>query len=502
VGARKDDITGNQRAQIAMEMLASYRPYGKVRQLAEKYTVSRQTIYTIAASGKALLDEWMAPGPHGARVGGNIVRVDRERVERSTVILTRFGVSQRDIPLCLAELLDTQLSSSWVNGQLAQREALASGVNQQWQPNVAETLSGDEIYSNGSPNLLVVGNTSLYIYALTRQPTCDGDTWGCVLLDSPPMAQFASDGGLGLAAGAQAAGVTVHQLDWDHLLRPLWGQATRLERQAYAALEALEARAAQFHQARTTQRLAHHLTIWEHLQTEAETKLAQCDQFSALARQVDGQFGLIDPQTGQLRNPVAGASVLREVGKQLGQWTGRIYAKLSSNLLSWADNLFAYQPILQKALAPLTDQWETPALHALARLWQLEADAKRHPIALPQRLAQQAAWSHCLDEAVGLIGIDRLLPAWQALREVLNRSWRGSMLCECVNSLLRPVLAGRKSSDQGCLELFRFLHNVHRFPRGKRAGHSPAELAGITLPADPLTLLGFSPKCQSNSLCS
>jgi hypothetical protein len=85
MGARKDDITGNQRAQIAMEMLASYRPYGKVSQLGEKYTVSRQTIYTIAASGKALLDQQMAPGPHGARVEGKIVRVDRERVERSTV---------------------------------------------------------------------------------------------------------------------------------------------------------------------------------------------------------------------------------------------------------------------------------------------------------------------------------------------------------------------------------------------------------------------------------
>jgi hypothetical protein len=502
VGARKDDITGNQRAQIVMEMLPSYRPYGKVSQLAEKYTVSRQTIYTIAANGKALLDQQMAPGPHGARVGGNIVCVDRERVERSTVILTRFGVSQRDIPLCLAELLDTQLSAGWVNGQLAQREALAAEVNQEWQPSVAETLSGDEIYSNGSPNLLVVGNTSLYIYALTRQPTCDGDTWGCVLLDSPHPAQFASDGGLGLAAGAQAAGVTVHQLDWDHLLRPLWGQATRLERQAYAALETLEARAAQFHQARTAQRLAHHLAVWEHLHSEAEAKLAQSDQFSALARQVDEQFGLIDPQTGQLRNPVTGASVLRDVGKQLAQWTGRIYAKLSANLLSWADKLFAYQPILQQALAPLTEQWGTPTLHALARLWQLEADAKRHPIALLQRPPHQAAWNHCLDEAVGLIGTEQLLPAWQSLHEVLSRSWRGSMLCECVNSLLRPVLAGRKSSDQGCLDLFRFFHNVHRFPRGKRAGHSPAELAGISLPADPLSLLGFSPKCQSNSLCS
>ncbi len=131
-----------------------------------------------------------------------------------------------------------------MNGELAQVEKRASQVNAQWQPKVAETLSGDEIYSNGSPNLLVVGNDSLYIYALTQQPSCDGETWGCVLLETPNDTQFASDGGTGLAAGVKLAEVKVHQLDWDHLLRPLWGQVTRLERQAYAALEMVEERAA------------------------------------------------------------------------------------------------------------------------------------------------------------------------------------------------------------------------------------------------------------------
>ena len=502
MGARRDNITGKERAQIAMEVMPSHRQRGVVSQLAREFAVSRQTIYTIAAVGKAILSRAMEPGAHGAKVSQKMMRVDREHVERSTVVLTRFGVSQRDIPICLEELLDTRLSSSWVNAQLAQREAMAARVNQNWQPVVEETLSGDEIYSNGRPNLLVVGNQSLYIYALTRQPTCDGDTWGCVLLDSPHPAQFASDGGLGLAAGAQAAGVSVHQLDWDHLLRPLWGQAARLERQAYAALESLEARTTQFQQTQTAKRLEQHLAVWEHLRTDAEAKLSKFDQFYDLARQVDAQFGLIDLETGQIRDPIAATRVLRSIGKQLGQWEGRIYAKLSANLINWADKLFAYQPILQQALAPLTEQWGRPALQALARLWQLEADAKRQPIPLVHRLAQQAAWNHCLDEAISLLGIDPLMQAWKAVSQVLNRSWRGSMLCECVNSLLRPVLAGRKSSDQGCLELFRFLHNAHRFPRGKRKGYCPAELAGIHLPTDPLTLLGLTPKCQSNSLYS
>jgi hypothetical protein len=68
------------------------------------------------------------------------------------------------------------------------------------------------------------------------------------------------------------------------------------------------------------------------------------------------------------------------------------------------------------------------------------------------------------------------------------------MLAECVNSLLRPVLDGRKHTDQGCLDLFRFLHNVRPFERGKRANHSPAQLVGLDVPDDPLILLGLKPK--------
>lgn len=502
MGARKDHITGIERAQIAMEMLPENRPHGKVTELAKCYQVSRQTIYSLADKGKVLLEEGMEPGPHGAQVQPQMVRVDRERIERGMVVLTGCGVSQRDIPLCMEAMLDTHLSASWINSELAQREELAAVVNQEWQPQIAETLSGDEIYSNGQPNLMVVGNDSLFIYALTRQPSCDGDTWACVLLDSPKAEQFSSDAGTGLAAGAQTAGIAVHQLDWDHLLRPLWGQAARLERQAYAALVAVEERTAQFLHASTEKRLAQHLAAWERLCAVAQARLAQADQFAVLARQVDEQFALIDRQTGLLRDPVSGAQALRTVGTQLGQWSGKIYAKLSSNLLNWAEGLFAYQPILQQALLPFTQQWGAPVLHALARLWQVEANAHRQPPSCAERSFQQATWNQCLDQAVSLLGNDALLPTFQDLCLVLNRSWRGSMLCECVNSLLRPLLAARKSSDQGCLELFRFLHNVHRFPRGKRAGFSPAELVGIHLPADPLSLLGFAPKCQSNSLPS
>jgi hypothetical protein len=456
--------------------------------------VKRKTIYDICNAAERLLVSGLEPGPHGPCPAERTIRVDRNRLVRGTLVLTEEGVSQRGISGCLEELLDTRMSASWVNGELAKLEEKAAVVNEGCQPAMNETLSGDEIYSNGCPNLLVVGNASLYIYTLTRQPACDGDTWGCILLEASDCLQFASDGGKGLAAGAKAAGIAGHQLDWDHLLRPLWGQVSRLQKQAYAALEAVEERAAKFEQAKTPKRLEQHLAAWERLSTEAEEKMIRHDAFLQIAQQVDAQFALIDLESGQVRDPVAGAKCLRTMGKQLQVWEGQIYQKLSRNLDSFAEGLFNYQPVLSQALVPLIERWGPQAIQALSRIWQIEANEKRHPLPWAERQARQALWEESLDEAVSLLGEEQLWKAWDALCQVLGRSWRGSMLAECVNSLLRPILDGRKHTDQGCLELFRFLHNVRPFERGKRAGHSPAQLVGLDVPDDPLTLLGLAPK--------
>ncbi len=494
MGTRRDDIPVSQRAQIALEVLSPYRPRGVVSRWARELAVSRQTIYAMAAAGRQVLTEHWRVGRHGRAAPETTLRVDRDRLVRASVVLTEVGVSEREVAFCLSEVLDCRVSLGWVNAAVAKVEEAAARLNADWHPTVQETLSGDELYSNGSPNLLVIGNDSLYIYSLTRQPDCEGETWGCVLLEVGAGPQFSSDAGKGLAAGANLAQVPAHQVDWDHLLRPLWGQATRLEHRAYAALQAVEDRAAQFEQAHTPQRLAHHLAAWEKVRVEAEAKVRESDAFSHLARQVDAEFGLIDLATGQVRDPRGAAERLRQVGDQLSRWTGVIYQKLSSYLVHLAEDLFHYHPVLSHALAPLIERWGAPAIQALSRLWQIEADQKRQPLSMLDRQARQRHWEANLDLAATALGLDQLGAAWAALTHVLGRSWRGSMLAECVNSLLRPRLNGRKHTDQGCLELFRFLHNVRPIQRGKRAPHSPAQLVGLEVPDDPLTLLGLAPK--------
>ena len=496
MGARRDDITNLDRAQITLAVLNPERPWGTVTQLGLKYGMSRQAVYAIAARGEQVLWAGLTPRPSGPQGAEAVVVVDRNRLARAAVVLAGEGVSQRGVRRCLLEMLDTEVSLGWINAEIARAERAAEAVNAQWQPAVAETLAGDELYSNGAANLLVVGNDSLYIYALLRPEACDGATWGCVLLDSPETPQFASDGGTSLAAGVQAADIAVHQLDWDHLLRPLWGHATRLEKQAYAALAAVEERVIKFNQAHTPQRLAQHLAAWERLSADAEAKITRYDAFWQLAEQVDAQFGLIDLATGQVRDPVRGADALRKLGEELQAWEGRIYTKLGTQLVKGASALFHYQPVLRQQLGPLIARWGLPALQALSRIWQIEADEQRHRLPLLEQQAQQGLWAASLEEAYAQLGPEQLWPAWDAVCEVLGRVWRGSMLAECVNSLLRPILDRRKHTDQGCLELFRFLHNVQPFERGKRAAHSPAARVGLAVPDDFLTLLGYASKTQ------
>ena len=194
MGARRDDITGGQRAQIAIEVLSPHRPWGTVTRLAQEHTVTRETIYNIRDAGELVLTMGLEPRPHGPQPTEKAILIDRNRLVRGTVALTEKGVSQRGVSFCLEELLDTRMSPSWVNAELVKVEKAAAVINEQWQPAVNETLSGDEIYSNDCPNLMVVGNDSLYIYALTRQPTCDGDTWGCILLECPSSPAMEAQG--------------------------------------------------------------------------------------------------------------------------------------------------------------------------------------------------------------------------------------------------------------------------------------------------------------------
>lgn len=125
--------------------MAEKREWGKVSELAQSYQVTRKTIYEVAQKGQAVLAAGMEPSPPGPQVQEKMIKVDRNRLVRGSVVLSEVGVSQRDVVMCLEEMLDTRRSVGWVNGELEQVQQAAAAVNESWQPRLEETLSGDEI---------------------------------------------------------------------------------------------------------------------------------------------------------------------------------------------------------------------------------------------------------------------------------------------------------------------------------------------------------------------
>ena len=64
----------------------------------------------------------LTPEQHGPQPAKKKIWVDENRLLRGTVVLTENGVSQRGISARLGELLDTNMSPSWVNAELAKAE--------------------------------------------------------------------------------------------------------------------------------------------------------------------------------------------------------------------------------------------------------------------------------------------------------------------------------------------------------------------------------------------
>ncbi len=97
MGARRDDITTVERAQITLAVLNPERPRGTVTNLGATYDISRQTVYEIAAKGEQVLLAGLSPGPHGPQASEKVIAVNRNRLARGTAVLTGEGVSQRGV---------------------------------------------------------------------------------------------------------------------------------------------------------------------------------------------------------------------------------------------------------------------------------------------------------------------------------------------------------------------------------------------------------------------
>jgi hypothetical protein len=324
----------------------------------------------------------------------------------------------------------------------------------------------DEIFQGRKPCLTLVDGRSFLVLNLTPADCRDATTWGTVYLDlverGVEFHDLGCDGGTGLRAGVKEAELAIPlRPDLFHILQDAHKLSRRLESAAFKAIEEAErARRAEMEKRGAVRRRGPRIKI--------KTPLAQAEVEEAQAIETFDIWTWLLGEIRQALEPVspdcelvsaAGARATLETAIELIESVGR------SDLSNFAKSL---RKKLDELLSPL--EWLE---HNLAPVFKdMDAESRRFIL-----------WARQNREALNF-NLETDVP--EALTAAARNAWdilelfhRSSSLAESLHSWLRPYLQIHRSMPGWLLPILQMFWNHHRFERGKRAGSSPLQLAGV-----------------------
>jgi hypothetical protein len=442
------------------------------------------------------MERAVAPGQPGRpTVDGRLVidraAVERAAVERAAVVLSQVGpAAVRGIQECLAEVLGVERSVGWVEGVLQEAARRADAV--QATPEGPRQVAADEVYAGRQPVLEVVEPRNGVVLTLERAARRDETAWGCAWLDLEERGVridgVVADGAEGLRAGAGldrrsaaergqcpwAAGVPGPRLDHWHTLRDLGRVARVLEHSAYrhsAAAERAERATAEAAYRATHGRGARRgrplggaidpATMRAAAQATEEA-MARADGVAWVLAALRDALRPVDPATGRVRTRDAVAGDLRAAAALLRELGGaRHGGRHPAGAAGRRPDRLPRRP------GPRARRPPRRALPGGRRVRGLGLAPSAGARAAPRRrrgsLARQPG-----RRALGLGRPRRSRARLGHGREPQQRPGRPPRRHR---GLPQPILA-----------VWRVYRNHRTFPRGKRAGHSPLDLAGLPTP--------------------
>lgn len=454
------------RMELAIQMLAADRPWGRVTQLAQTHGTSRKFLYQLRDKAQRVLQQSLVAQTPGPKPPPTWVWLDDHFLQRAIVTLSLLPPSLRNLQLALELLFGQRRSLGYIQQTLQAAGERAHTANQRLQPTRPILGEVDEIYQTRRPCLTVVDGRSLLVLNLAKQVANDRTTWGVTLCElmqrGIAFEDIAFDGSLSLQAGIRDAELACPQRpDLFHLYRLGHRITAKLERHAYQALRiAYRAQRAEQEAQAEKRRRGRPLKVAVSYQEAA-----------AGADQALGEHDLWCWLFGELRQ------ALQPFTPQGRLTTGEQAHQTMALIVTWMQDLqVAKVTPFANNLANLLAQLVTP-LEALER----RLAAWRHDLDPETERFLVWAWQH--RQALAL-HIERDLPTslhpvaralWQALADF----HRTSSLAEALHSWLRPFLELHRGIPAWLLPLLQAFWNHHPFQRGKRRGKSPLAWAGL-----------------------
>jgi hypothetical protein len=513
---KRPDVSLSDRFFIAAvaNLARDQRPWGSLTWLSDVFGVSRPTVYRIAEQLRE--QAWVTPlrprpNPASAEIPAPSVgspaqiSVTRERIQRTLLTLALPGnMALRPMQATLQAAFGQTRSVGFISELLSEAGRKAGRLLRtlDYHPLGRVIALRDETFFQGWPILLLVEpRTSVILLGHVAEDR-SAETWATTLLvaqdSGVQISGLVEDMGRYFAKSLQLADLPLPvQKDPWHVLS--WAGRVRhdLERLAYAALERVY---------RLEKQLIQHWdgACFDHeyvpAVAKAEQLVAQHDAFSQCRQHLRDALEVVDWRSGELRDRTINGWLLDETLQVMQTIDQAGVRKFVRSLSRFRPQLLTYLDWLAELLGP----WRQRLAHvrpeageqtfyerAMARAWRLRQGVinGQHW----QRQAREAsAW-------LDLLVADN--PALRALTDdlwtILDANGHASSLIETVNGLLKACLLARQAlhsrdTAQAYLNLFVLWHNMRVFQRGKRAGKSPFQWAGIqTASADWLELLGY-----------
>lgn len=490
-------ISVEQRAQVGLVATVFQGTYGLVTALARELGTSRKFVYTVAGQVQSALAAAVAPRPPGPAPQSQTLVVDRRRLDRAIVTLALVAhAAERPIAACLAELYAVEPSVGYIDRVLQQASTAATAIQARLVvPLTHAEVEADELFAADKAHLVAVDHRSLLLLALRQVARCDtpawAETWRHVAAQGVEVVRVGSDGGKALAGAiAQLRGVG-HQLDLWHTLRRVGQVARGLEQAAYRTIGRewdLEKKS----KTMDPQHAVGGYVAQQLAEARSETarQIARYEQFQILRAWVREAVEAVDLRSGQVRSAQACLADLQVVTELLRTLRGDGMQKLAESLDKAGPGLLQYVETVQTQVTALSAEFDGEGVRLLCWEWRCAREVGH--LRGAEKVQGQRAWKQA--HLLALLYWGKTYVQVRArVVDVLEGIMRGSSLAECVNSWLRPYADVMKGLGERFLPLFMLYRNSHVFARGKRAGHSPLELAGVDMPdGDWLDWIGLS----------
>jgi hypothetical protein len=463
---RVAELDLSKRVELALEMMQSIpeREWGRVVELAHEYGVSRQFLYNLRDQarqgiGNALMAQRPGPRPDA----GELV-VDRESIQRAVTVLAMQKGSIRDIQQGLGLLFGVERSVGYISETLQKIGEVAAAYNESLVVPLPALGEADEIFQDRQPCLTVVDGQSFLVLHLSPSETRDGTAWGLTFLNLQERGvQFhdlASDGAGGIQAGMREAKLEIPwRPDLFHLLQGGHNIGRKLENAAYRAIKLAE-RARQAEREAQTPRRGRKLKVTvplEQAEVQEATTIARYDAWAWLLTEVRSALEPI-ASDGRLVNTDAVRATVETAAELMMSLEHEDTTAFARKLLELLDDLLAPLAWLERTLAP----------------WRADLPPEDEALIL-------WAWRHRqgLELEAGEGFPEELHNIVRAFWDAFSLFHRSSSLAESFHSWLRPYLEIHRGMPRWLFPLLMLFWNHRTFQRGKRAGHSPLELAGV-----------------------